>query len=260
MGPLVPVGTDVSNAARDLPRTNGQSSHKDVPVPRQYAARANARAQTEPSKSARTRERILDAAAKVLNRNGYAGTRLADIAELAQVQAPALYYYFSSREELIEEVVNLGMARALSHVSETIAAMPPSASGLDRIRAAVGAHLEVVLRLSDYASAAIRNGPQLPTDMRERQLVGQRTYGNVWRTLIEDAQARGEIHPDLDSRAARMLIIGGLNWATEWWDPNRGSLRTVINTAQLLTTRGLAAPSSPPDSVKPAGDLACPDA
>lgn len=215
-------------------------------MPRQRSVRANGRAQTEPSKSARTRERILDAAAKVLNRNGYAGTRLSDIAELAQVQAPALYYYFTSREELIEEVVTLGMARALSHVSDAVAALPPEASGLDRICAAVGAHLEVVLRLSDYASAAIRNGPQLPTDMRERQLIEQRKYGDVWRALIDDARARGEIHPDLDPRAARMLIIGGLNWATEWWNPNRGSLRTVIHTAQLLTRQGLAAPP-PPD-------------
>jgi TetR/AcrR family transcriptional regulator, cholesterol catabolism regulator len=213
-------------------------------VPKQRSVRTDERTRTEPSKSERTRERILDAAAKVLNRNGYAGTRLSDIAELAQVQAPALYYYFSSREELIEEVVTLGMARALEHVTEALAALPADATRLDRICAAVGAHLEVVLRLSDYASAAIRNGPQLPTDLRERQLVEQRTYGDVWRRLIDEARAAGEIHPDLDPRAARMLIIGGLNWATEWWNPNRGSLRTVINTAQLLTRQGLAAPAT----------------
>jgi len=211
-------------------------------VPKQRSVRADERTRTEPTKSARTRERILDAAAKVLNRNGYAGTRLSDIAELAQVQAPALYYYFASREELIEEVVMLGMARALEHVTEALGALPADASWLDRICAAVGAHLEVVLRLSDYASAAIRNGPQLPSDMRERQLAEQRNYGEVWRRLIDEARAAGEIHPDLDPRAARMLIIGGLNWATEWWNPSRGSLRTVINTAQLLTRQGLAAP------------------
>jgi len=211
-------------------------------VPKQRSVRTYERIRTEPSKSARTRERILDAAAKVLNRNGYAGTRLSDIAELAQVQAPALYYYFTSREQLIEEVVMLGMARAFEHVTEMLAALPAEATGLDRICAAVGAHLEVVLRLSDYSSAAIRNGPQLPTDLRERQLAEQRKYGDVWRELIDQARAAGEIHPDLDPRAARMLIIGGLNWATEWWNPNRGSLRTVINTAQLLTRQGLRAP------------------
>ncbi|HEY2207519.1 MAG TPA: TetR/AcrR family transcriptional regulator [Pseudonocardia sp.] len=216
-------------------------------MPRQRSAHdrdggPRGRTGAEPTKSARTRERILDAAATVLARNGYAGTRLSDIAQIAQVQAPALYYYFASREELIEEVVTLGMSTALRHVEEALAALPPDATGLDRICAAVGAHLEVVLRLSDYASAAIRNGPQLPMEMRRRQLAEQRSYGQTWQNLIEDAHAAGEIHPALNLRAARMIVIGGLNSATEWWNPNRGSLSTVIDTALLLTRQGLAAP------------------
>jgi AcrR family transcriptional regulator len=208
-------------------------------VPKQQAPDRN---NLEASKSARTRQRILDAAADVLNRNGYASTRLSDIAELAQVQAPALYYYFASREELIEEVVTLGMTRALTHVTDALAELPPEATHLDRICTAVGAHLEVVLRLSDYASAAIRYGPQLPADMRERQLAEQRAYGEVWRELVNDAVEAGELHPELDPRSARMLILGGLNWATEWWNPERHSLRSVISTAQLLARQGLAAP------------------
>lgn len=211
-------------------------------MPKQDSAPPNDPVRTEQSKSARTRERILDAAARVLNQNGYAGTRLSDIAELAHVQAPALYYYFASREELIEAVVVQGMTRALEHVTNAVAQQPETASKLDLICVAIGAHLEMLLRLSDHASAAIRYGPQLPADMRERQLAEQRAYGDVWRKLIDDAREAGELHPDLDPRAARMLILGGLNWATEWWNPNRGSLRSVINTAQLIARHGLAAP------------------
>ena len=57
------------------------------------------------SKSVRTRERILDAAAHVLSRKGYAGARLSDVADQAEIQAPAIYYYFPSRDDLIEEVM-----------------------------------------------------------------------------------------------------------------------------------------------------------
>ena len=42
------------------------------------------------SKSARTRSRILNAAAHVLSVKGYAGTRLSDVAEYAELQAPAI--------------------------------------------------------------------------------------------------------------------------------------------------------------------------
>ncbi|MQA13053.1 MAG: TetR family transcriptional regulator [Pseudonocardiaceae bacterium] len=193
-------------------------------------------------KSARTRERILDAAAKVLARNGYAGTRLSDIAELAEVQAPALYYYFSSREELIEEVMTLGQHRTFEYVRSALDALPDDATPMDRICEAVGAHLEVGLQLSDFASATIRNGGQLPPDMRERQLVEQHSYGDLWRQLFEDARKAGEINPALDPSAVRMLVLGAMNWSPEWWDPGRGSLRSLITTAQTLVRQGLSAP------------------
>lgn len=187
------------------------------------------------SKSARTRERILDAAAEVLNRNGYAGTRLSDIAEIAQLQAPAIYYYFDSRDDVVQEVVQVGLRRVMAHVERSLAAMPADASGMDRILAAVTAHLEVVLRDSAYAAAAIRNAAQLPSSIREVQLVDQRRYGALWRSLIDDAIASGEIDTRLDPRAARMLVIGALNWAPEWWREERGTQH-----------RGHGPPAGPP--------------
>ena len=39
--------------------------------------------------------------------------------------------------------------------------------------------------------------------------------------------------------AARMLVLGALNWAAEWWNPRRGSLEAVVRTAQSLVRHGL---------------------
>ena len=191
------------------------------------------------SKSARTRERILDAAAVVLNSKGYAGTRLSDIAEIAEIQAPAIYYYFASRDEVIQEVVQVGQRRVMAHVGATLAAMPSDADPLDRILAAVTAHLEVVLRDSQYAAAAIRNASQLPAAIREVQLLDQRRYGDLWRRLIEDGQASGAITRDLEPGAVRMFIMGAMNWAPEWWHEERGALAETLTTAQEFVRRGL---------------------
>jgi TetR/AcrR family transcriptional regulator, cholesterol catabolism regulator len=190
-------------------------------------------------KSARTRERILAAAAQVLSRKGWAGTRLVDVAEVAAVQAPAVYYYWPSREELLAEVVTVGQQATHEHVVASLAAMPPDAAALDRIDRAIAAHLEVVLRRSEFSLAAIRNAAQLPTDIRERQLVGQREYADVWRGLVEDAVAAGTLTADVDARAARMLVLGALNWAPEWWNPDRGTLEDVVATTQHVVRRGL---------------------
>ncbi|GLZ49700.1 TetR family transcriptional regulator [Actinomycetospora sp. NBRC 106375] len=190
-------------------------------------------------KSARTRERILAAAAQILSGQGWAGTRLADIAEVAAVQAPAVYYYWPSREELLAEVVTVGQQATHAHVVASLEALPGDAGAFDRIDRAIAAHLEVVLDRSDFALAAIRNAAQLPLDIRERQLVGQRDYADVWRGLVEDAVAAGELAADVDARAARMLVLGALNWAPEWWHPDRGSLDEVVATTQHVVRSGL---------------------
>lgn len=194
------------------------------------------------TKSARTRTRILDAAASVLNENGYAATRIVDIAEAAQIQAPAIYYHFASRDEMIEEVIETGQRRVIEYVTDALT----GASGLqpvDRILVAVAAHLEFVLTTSQYALASTRNFGQIPEEMRDRQIVLRRQYGAVWRDLFEQASESGALDPDLDVHAARMLLIGALNWTVEWWDPARGDLADIISAAQQFTKDALARPA-----------------
>ena len=82
------------------------------------------------SKSQRTRARILDAAAHVLSVKGFAGTRLTDVAEYAEIQAPAIYYYFPSREDLIEEVMYCGINHMREHLQTTLDALPPGTSSM----------------------------------------------------------------------------------------------------------------------------------
>ena len=193
------------------------------------------------TKSARTRRRVVDAAAHVLLRRGYAGTRLSDVAEVAQVQAPAIYYYFSSRDELIDEAVAVGLDRAQTLVQDALAEAPAELPAIDRLAIAVAAHLRTLLTHSDHAAAAVRTVPQLPEAMRERHRRAQRDYVDVWRALVTQVREEGDLDPALDPGTALMVVLGALNWTAEWWDPARGSLEGVIDAAQRLVRDGLAA-------------------
>ena len=195
------------------------------------------------TKSARTRQRILDAAAHVLSRRGYAGTRLTDVAEVAEIQAPAVYYYFASREDLIEEVMWSGIASMRQHVQAQLDALPAGTTSMERIETAVESHLRYQLEISDYTTAAIRNAGQIPEQIRLRYSAEANRYGDIWRKLIQDAADDGVLRRELDPRAARMLVLGALNWAAEWWNPRRGSLDQLIRTARTLVSEGLSTSS-----------------
>lgn len=193
-----------------------------------------------------TRERILAAAAHILSRRGVAGTRLADIAAHAELRAPAVYYYFRSRDELVAEVMREGQRRVREHVQHAITSTPPGAPAIELIDAAVAAHLRIELGMSDFASAVTRNAGQLPPQIIESMRLESTAYHATWRQLLERLAESGELRPGLDIGIARMLVIGALNWTTEWWNPEHDSLDVLIATAQSIVRNSLAAGSDTP--------------
>ncbi|TWG94938.1 TetR family transcriptional regulator [Nocardioides sp. J9] len=190
-------------------------------------------------KSARTRTRILDAAAQVLSAKGYAGMRLSDVAEVAELQAPAIYYYFPSRDDLIEEVMWVGLADMREFLTRALDSAPADATAMDRILLAVETHLRHELEISDYATAAIRNSGQLPEHIRERHDAEEKKYGAVWRDLFRRAAETGDLRDDLDPYLAQMLVMGTLNWAAEWWKPNRATIDRVVTAARSYVLHAL---------------------
>lgn len=201
------------------------------------AEKTRPRKGAESPKSERTRQRILDAAAYVLSRKGFAGTRLGDVAEHADCQAPAIYYYFDSRERLIEEVIWQGIAKLVVYVREAVEA-ESAATPAEKLNIALEAHLRYVLSESDYTMASIRNAAQIPIDLRDRQLAEQGKYAELWRRLFREAKLAGQLRPGVDERLARMLLLGALNWTTEWWQPRGETLETLVKNAQVMMNAG----------------------
>jgi AcrR family transcriptional regulator len=205
---------------------------------RQRASEAAA-AEGDTTKYARTRRRILDATAGLLSEQGYSGTRLSDVAERAGLQAPAIYYYFESRDDLIGEVMACGLADMAAHLISTLDALRPGTRAIDRILAAVEAHLRHELELSDYTTASIRNHGQIPERLRIRADEAGAAYGAIWRQLFDQAAQAGELRADLDLRITQLLVMGALNWAAEWWVPGRTPLDALVDTAQKVIKHAL---------------------
>lgn len=190
------------------------------------------------SEDSTTRDRILAAAASALSTRGYARTHLADIARLANLQPPAVYHYFGSRDDLVAAVMREGQRLVRHHVEAALASLRADADVAERIAAAVEAHLRLELELSDFARAVTRNAGHLPADLRSDLARESREFHDVWRSLLEQAVHAGVLHHGIDLHAARMLVIGALNWATEWWRPVI-PIDEVVVAAQTMVLSGL---------------------
>lgn len=172
------------------------------------------------SRGEEKRALILQVAAELLARQGYAGTTLSDIASAAGTQAGSLYYHFESREQLAETVLTAGATAAMEHARVAVAALPEGATARQRLETAITAHVQFMLERSPAALAGVRAIGQLPpaVDAPMRKIWG--AYGQFFADLFDAAVAEGAIEPSVDVRVARMLVVGAANWSAEWFDPD----------------------------------------
>ena len=194
---------------------------------------------SEQSKSGISRMRILDAAAQTFRRKGYAGTTLNEIAKTADMQAGSLFYHFGSKDELLEEVLDIGMRRVHEAVEDSQEHLPPGAPHRERIRAAVEAHFATLLKHGDYTSANIRIFGQVPEDVQRRHLRLRDAYAALWRRILIKAQKAGALRGDVDLGLVRMLLMGALNWSVEWYQPGKKSIETMADHMCLMLFDGI---------------------
>jgi AcrR family transcriptional regulator len=70
----------------------------------------NARSSLRREQAAQTRQRILDAAARAFERQGFVGARIEDVATEAGVAVPTVYKVFTNKANLLIGAVNQAMA------------------------------------------------------------------------------------------------------------------------------------------------------
>jgi TetR/AcrR family transcriptional regulator, cholesterol catabolism regulator len=164
-----------------------------------------------------TRRRILLAAARLFRDKGYRATTLRDIARASRLGTGSMYYHFGSKEELLTQILDDGSAAIEDLVRAAIAAAGPDATKMDRVRAAVAAHLHGLLEASEYTRAYSRIYGQLPISMRHYDHGRRAIYFNLWLSLFEAAQASGELHPNLPIGTAIALLQAAMSRVHEWY-------------------------------------------
>jgi AcrR family transcriptional regulator len=198
------------------------------------------------SKSALTRRRILEAAAGLFRRQGYAAVSMRDIAEAVGLKTGSLYYHFDSKESLISEILMLGTQGAMGAARAAVEALDPAGGPLDRLQAALTAHICFLHEEENFASANLKILHQVPPAIRERHVQQDRVYGAFIAGLIDEIAETHALAPGVDRSVLRMLCFGAVNWSISWYEPGGRSPADIAAQLMLLLRRGaLAAPQYP---------------
>lgn len=167
------------------------------------------------------RRQVLDATALLLRRKGYEATTTRAIADQVGIKGGSIYHHFPSKDAIVAEVVNIGVRVVYDAVAKAIEALPVHATPRQRIEAAIKAHLLSSLENSDYTSASIRAFAFLPSEIRTACRAERQRYEELWRSLVEEIYKAKLIDPKISQDSVRLLLLGALNWAGEWYRPDR---------------------------------------
>ena len=174
-----------------------------------------------------TRDRILDISAELFSKRGYNGTSLRILAELVNIKAGSLYHHFDSKEQLVTEVLVIGVNNILDNVINHTNELPKNASTRALLVSAAKGHLEALHEKGDYTSTSIRNYGQLPEPVKKKVLKIRDKYERLWKGWLEEAAKKGEIKSEVDLKILRLTILGALNRTLEWYKKGEYSIEEI---------------------------------
>jgi TetR/AcrR family transcriptional regulator len=164
------------------------------------------------AESAPAREQILDAAEALFARQGLGPTTIKEIGSAARQNPALIYYYFGSKEELYQAVLQrvIGAMLALGEAAFEASPSPPEA-----IRALVAAQLEFVLGHPNAPRLLVRE--LIDHDARRAEATLLQLAAGVFQRLckvIEQGQQQGQFRRDVEPRFAAVSTIAQVVYFT----------------------------------------------
>jgi AcrR family transcriptional regulator len=154
------------------------------------------------------------AAAKLFDRKGYLETSLEDISAGARLSKGAIYYYFSSKHEILFFILDTYMDSLLHGLEEELERLPPGAARIEHI---TRRHLSLYNNRVPEAKALLVDMPNLPSKDFGTIAAKQKRYAAFLAAAL-DEYFDGKM-PRVYLKAIAYILFGMCNSVMHWHDP-----------------------------------------
>jgi AcrR family transcriptional regulator len=141
---------------------------------------------------------------------------MADIAEAVQLQKASLYHHFSSKQEILLELLDRELQMVTEHMAEVMAR---EISADQKLRLAMRTYLKTLSEQGDLVSVLLLEFRSLEPDFFARHVPNRDRFERMWRDLIQQGVDEGAFYCDNVSMASRGLL-GAMNWTVTWYRRN----------------------------------------
>nr|WP_274390112.1 TetR/AcrR family transcriptional regulator [Azospirillum doebereinerae] len=179
----------------------------------------------------------MNCAARLFRMQGYAAVNLRNIAKSIGMTTGSLYYHFSSKEQIVREILEQGHQRVLVEVKKAVE-MRGSEHSVESIRIGILTHITCLLGEDSFPAANVRIFSHVPREIQMSTLEARHRYEIYWEHILRDCQKQGVIRADLDPHVLALLLFGAMNWTLEWFNPGRHTIEAIASDLTKLLLSG----------------------
>lgn len=159
---------------------------------------------------------IMTRAAELFREKGYHSTSVNEIASEMGFSKPALYYYFKNKTEILWEIYDSAMNRALAEARRLSAAEVP---GAEKLRRMLMTHVQLLCEELPFWSVMFDEEHSLPEQQQRVIRAHRREYAGIFERVYAEGVAAGEFR-DCPPHLAVSAILGTFNWLYKWYRPD----------------------------------------
>lgn len=160
------------------------------------------------TKGERTRQRIIEEAATVFNRKGYAGASIYDVMDAAGIKKGGLYGHFSGKDEIVLEA----FSHAVRDEQQRMLAAVDAADTAPEKLIAIAQTFEGVAEGDDGGCPVLNTAIEVDDDesrpeLRKRVREALEKWQGLICKIVREGIRNGEIRPHVDPNVVATLLI-----------------------------------------------------
>ncbi|MDV2686082.1 TetR/AcrR family transcriptional regulator [Alkalihalophilus lindianensis] len=169
-------------------------------------------------KALKKKEEIILSAVKIMNRKGYHGATMEDIAAELLMTKGALYYYFRNKEDIIFKCHELVLTRAIEEL-ETY--LYEDSTNEEKLRKMIYTHIDYAIGEKETFNMISKPDHTFSKEQLKPILSKRIAYASVFDRVIQQGIESKEFTVD-EPKFVRMILLGAMNWIQQWYNAEGG--------------------------------------
>ncbi len=177
-----------------------------------------------------TRDAFLQTSLRLFVERGFKATTMRAIADQLQIEAPTLYNYVKSKDELLEDQVFFiadQFLTGMQHIADS------SYSPAEKIKEVIKLNVRLTSEYPYQVGLLVNEWKHLKEEKLSAFIDSRATYERLFREIVRAGIEQGELR-SMDEEVATYSILSSVRWLFSWYTSEQKPINPIELERQLV--------------------------